>query len=160
MRSIELKTSFQSYPASNEMAEADQRLLAKAKSVLKNAYAPYSNFQVAAAVLLDNGKTVTSTNYENAAYPICVCAEHSALIAAANRYPKAQPVSVAITVKAPNQVIERPALPCGSCRQVICETEYKNGQSIRVILQGESGEIYVFETGKDMLPLAFDGSFL
>ena len=160
MRKVVLKTSFQVYASLDEMEKDDQRLLAKAKSVLKNAYAPYSKFQVAAAVLLSNGKTVTSTNYENAAYPICVCAEHSALIAAANRYPKASPVSVAITVQTIHQKIEEPALPCGSCRQVICETEAKNKQAIKVILQGETGEVYIFETGKDMLPLAFDGSFL
>lgn len=160
MRKVELKTSFQVYAHIDEMEKEDQRLLTKAKSVLKNAYAPYSKFHVAAAVLLSNGKTVTSTNYENAAYPICVCAEHSALIAAANRYPKAHPISVAITVQTVHQKIEQPALPCGSCRQVICETETKNSQPIKVILKGETGEVYIFKSGKDMLPLAFDGSFL
>ena len=160
MRKIELMTSFFSYPSERELSDDDKHLLIMAKNVLGNAYSPYSKFQVAAAVLLSNGETVTSTNYENASYPICVCAEHSALIAAANRFPEVPPIAVAITVKTIHQIIDRPALPCGSCRQVICETEQKNSHPIKVILQGETGEVFVFESGKDMLPLAFDSSFL
>jgi cytidine deaminase len=160
MRPVEIKTSFSVYTSETELPEADQKLLQTAKSVLGDAYAPYSKFHVAAAVLLANGDVVTSTNYENASYPICVCAEHSALIAASNRFPNIPPTAVAITVKTVRKKIDRPALPCGSCRQVICETEYKNNQTIRVILQGETGEVFVFENGKAMLPLAFDGSYL
>ncbi len=160
MRKIEIKTSFHTYNSEQELPENDKQLLLAAKSALGNSYSPYSKFRVAAAVLLSNGEIVTSTNYENASYPISVCAEHSALIAAANRFPDSPPTAVAITVKTPHRTIDRPALPCGSCRQVICETQQKNGHAIKVILQGEKGEVYVFEDGKDMLPLAFDGSYL
>lgn len=160
MRQVEIKTQFLAFTSETEMPEADQKLLQKAKGVLGDAYAPYSKFHVAAAVLLANGEIVTSTNYENASYPICVCAEHSALISAANRFPNTPPKAIAITVKTARKKIDRPALPCGSCRQVICETEQKNNHTIRVILQGETGEVFVFENGKAMLPLAFDGSFL
>ena len=160
MRKIEIKTSFLSFGSEEGLPDDDRQLLLAAKNVLGNSYSPYSKFQVAAAVLLSSGETVTSTNYENASYPISVCAEHSALIAAANRFPDSLPIAVAITVKTPNRSIGRPALPCGSCRQVICETQHKNGLPIRVILQGEKGEVFVFENGDDMLPLAFDGSYL
>ncbi len=160
MQKLEIKTPFYSYNSESELPEEEGKLLALAKTILPNAYAPYSKFQVAAAVFLSNGETVTSTNYENASYPICVCAEHSALIAAANQYPNSYAVAVAITVKNPIQVISRPALPCGSCRQVICETEKRNGHPIKVILQGEEGPVFIFEKGGDMLPLAFDGSYL
>ena len=160
MKKLEIKTSFQVFEAVEELGEAGQQLLAAAKSALANAYAPYSNFSVGAAVRLQNGKVITSSNYENAAYPLTVCAEHSALIAAANQYPDSPVVAVAITVKNPSQVIDQPALPCGSCRQVIHETELKNKHEIQVILQGETGMIYVFEKGSDMLPLAFDSHFL
>ena len=160
MKEIEIKTTFRSFASESELPPKEAGLLEAAKSVLGNAYAPYSRFQVAAAVLLANGEMVTSTNYENASYPICVCAEHSALVAAANRFPNVPPIAVAITVKSPHRTIGRPALPCGSCRQVICETEQKNNHPIEVILQGEEGEIFVFENGKHMLPLAFDASFL
>lgn len=160
MKIIELKSTFTAYDRASDMPAANRSLLQIARQKLTNAYAPYSRFQVSAAVLMSNGAVVSSTNYENAAYPICVCAEHSALIAAANQYPKEHPVKVAITVKAAEQVIDRPALPCGSCRQVICETEIKNKQLIEVSLQGEAGQIFVFASGRDMLPMAFDGSFL
>ncbi len=160
MKKVDFKTAFLVYETEQELPVTDQQLLQIARGVLGNAYAPYSKFHVAAAVMLSNGAIVTSTNYENASFPISVCAEHSALIAAANRYPDLAPVAVAITVKTPRQIVDKPALPCGSCRQVICETEQKNGQTIKVILQGETGDIFVFDSGKDMLPLAFDSSFL
>ena len=160
MQKIEIKTAFLVYQTEDELPSLDLQLLQSAKGVLQNAYAPYSKFQVAAAALLANGETVKSTNYENASYPLCVCAEHSALIAAANKFPDSPVVSVAITVKNDVNPVDKPALPCGSCRQVISETENKNDQHIKVILQGETGEIYVFEKGSDMLPLAFDGSYL
>ena len=160
MRKIEIKTTFSVYDTDHELPEAERQLLREAKKRLDIAYAPYSKFQVSAVVLLANGETVASTNYENAAYPISVCAEHSALIAAANRFPEVPPLAVAITVKAHDKKIDRPALPCGGCRQVIMETQMKNGSPIKVILQGETGEIYVFEKGEEMLPLAFNGSFL
>ena len=160
MRKLDIKTSCSVYSSKSELPAADQDLLEQAKNALDQSYSPYSNFKVGAAALLKNGEIVTSANYENASYPISVCAEHSALIQAANRFPDSPVVAVAITVFNPNQVIDKPALPCGGCRQVISETEHRNGCSMRVILQGEKGEIYVFEKGGDMLPLAFDSEYL
>ncbi|MEO1261114.1 MAG: cytidine deaminase [Bacteroidota bacterium] len=160
MRKIEIKTTFLAYDTDQELPESERRLLLEAKKRLNIAYAPYSKFQVSAAVLLANDEIVASTNYENASYPISVCAEHSALIAAANRFPGVPPLAVAITVKAHDKEVGQPALPCGSCRQVIMETQMKNGHPIKIILQGETGEVYVFEKGEEILPLAFNGSFL
>ena len=68
--------------------------------------------------------------------------------------------ALAITVKNLKQVIEHPAAPCGACRQIIYETERKNDTSIRIILQGETGPVYIIEQGRDLLPLAFDETYL
>lgn len=152
--------SFFVFEKSEELQPTEQDLLAMAKNALDNSHSPYSNFKVGAAAMLENGAMLGSSNYENAAYPLCVCAEHSALITAANHFPGVPVVALAIVVKNPNKVIEEPALPCGGCRQVIRETEMKNKRDIRIILQGETGPIYVFENGKGMLPMAFGGEFL
>ena len=104
----------------SDLSKKDAKLLQLATSSLANAYAPYSKFQVGAAILLKNGKMVGGSNQENAAYPMCLCAERVALSAAASQYPKVIIKSMAITVKAPNQIVQEPAMPCGSCRQALC----------------------------------------
>jgi len=144
----------------SELSKKDQQLLNKAKKALDNSYSPYSNFQVGAAVRLKNGKTFSGSNQENAAYPMCLCAERVALSAAESVFAKVPVKTIAITARNLQKIIDSPIAPCGSCRQALCETEYKHQQRIKVIMQGEKGKIYVLESAKDLLPLAFDGSFL
>ncbi len=155
-----IHTEYSSYDSLAELSEGDRDLLILAKKSLENSYSPYSNFKVGAAVLLRNGELLGGSNYENASYPLCICAEQTVLTTAANIHPGIAPLAIAIAIKNPRQVIDRPGLPCGACRQVICETEMKNKQPIRVILQGETGPIFIFENGLDLLPLAFDQTFL
>ncbi len=155
-----IQTEFTSFDTIDTLAEADLSLLLLAKSSLENSYSPYSNFKVGAAVLLRNGQEIGGSNYENASYPLCICAEQTVLTTAANMHPGVAPIAIAVAIRNPRQVIDRPGLPCGACRQVICETEVKNKQPMRVILQGETGPIFIFENGLDLLPLAFDKTFL
>lgn len=160
MTKHELKTTYHVIDHPSQLSQKEHDLLAAAKDALANSYSPYSHFKVGAAALMENGAIINSSNYENASYPLSVCAEHSALITAANHFPEIPVVALAITVKNPNRVIDRPALPCGSCRQVICETENRNDQAIKLILQGETGPVYIFENGESILPMAFTGDFL
>ncbi|MCF8244009.1 MAG: cytidine deaminase [Saprospiraceae bacterium] len=160
MEKLSIRTEFTSYGTLEELLESDRELLLLAKKSLENSYSPYSNFKVGAAVLLRNGQLIGGSNYENASYPLCICAEQTVLTTAANLHPGVAPLALAIAIRNPRQVINRPGLPCGACRQVICETEMKNKQPMRVILQGETGPIFIFEKGIDLLPLAFDQTFL
>lgn len=154
------KVQYSVFDSPKELPKSDRLLLKHAKKALKHSWSPYSNFKVGAAVLLKNGEILEGSNQENAAYPMCLCAERTAFAAAASQFPKSAVTTIAITVKNPELLIESPAAPCGACRQVICETELKHQQLIRVILRGETGPIYVFKTGKDLLPFGFDASFL
>ena len=160
MKKIDLTTTFQIFDQILEMEVHDQQLILAAKDGLKDSYSPYSKFKVGAAILLSNGKMLKGSNYENAAYPMCLCAERVAIAAASSQYPKASIKAIAITAKSASMKIEQPITPCGACRQVICETENKHGQKMQIILQGEKGDIYILETGKDLLPLSFDGRVL
>lgn len=160
MKEFNLSTVFYIYDPAEELPVPDRELLSLARQSLANSYSPYSNFKVGAAVRLGNGEMLGGSNYENASYPMCICAEQSVLAAAASRYPGEKVTAIAVTIKNPKKVIGQPAAPCGACRQVICETERKNGQTMRVILQGETGPVYVFDKGLDLLPLGFDGGFL
>jgi cytidine deaminase len=143
-----------------ELEKDDRALLALARKTREDAYAPYSGFKVGAAALMENGEMLPGTNYENASYPLTICAEQAVLAAASSRFPGVPVRALAITVKNLKQVIAHPAAPCGACRQVIYETERKNDAAIRVILQGETGPVYLIERGRDLLPLAFDETYL
>ena len=160
MKEHTLHTVFRIYASPEELPTPDRELLALARQSLAHSYSPYSNFKVGAAVRLSNGEMLGGSNYENASYPMCICAEQSVLAAAASRYPAEKVTAIAVTIRNPKKVIEQPAAPCGACRQVICETERKNAQTMRVIIQGETGPVYVFDKGGDLLPLGFEGGYL
>lgn len=152
-----------SYDAfSDELAlpPEDQQLLAAAKNALQHSYSPYSNFKVAAAARLADGTVVTGWNTENAAYPMCVCAEPATLAAAASQRPGVSVVSMAITVKSGNQPLDQPASPCGSCRQQLHEHESRFKQKMRLVLKGETGPVFVFASAGDLLPFGFSGELL
>ena len=154
-----LRVEWRSAAAEN-LAPAERELLQAAAAVLDKAYAPYSHFHVGAAVLLDNGEVLTGANFENAAYPMCLCAERSVLAAAVSTHPEGKVVKMAIRVRNPRQPVTSPAAPCGACRQVLVEAEHRQAGDIQLLLQGESGPVYVMETAKVLLPFYFDGSFL
>ncbi len=160
MKKVTLQQTYLSYAKLSDLPKSDQKLLKLARKSLKNSYSPYSNFKVGAALLLENGELVGGSNQENASYPLCLCAERVALAAADSMYNGVPVVAIAVTAKSASVKIKSPVSPCGACRQVMCETELKHKQTMRVILQGEKGEIIVFNTARDLLPFLFDGSLL
>jgi cytidine deaminase len=98
--------------------EQKERMLELARSAQKNAHAPYSNFKVGAAVLLDNGEIFTGCNVENASYGLTNCAERSAIFAAVSKLGGTNVKIAAVAVVNDHNV---PCSPCGACRQVIAE---------------------------------------
>ena len=144
----------------DQLAAPDQELLSAATQALDHSYSPYSRFRVGAAARLQDGTVVAAANIENAAYPMCICAEPNAMAAAAARRPGMPVVTMAITVKAPQQVLTTPASPCGSCRQILSEHEGRFGHNLRLILRGETGPVYVFDRAGDLLPFGFSGELL
>lgn len=160
MKEKSIQFHFLEFEGPEELPDEDLALLTLAKKVAKNAYAPYSGFRVGAAVLLEDGQMLASTNYENASYPLGTCAERSVLAAAHAQHPDKKVLAMAIAVQNDSMEIVQPAAPCGGCRQNILETERKNHQPMRVIMHGETGPVYVVEKGADLLPLAFDETYL
>ena len=152
--------TYQSFAGPEDLPEQDRNLLERAAEALEHAYAPYSKFRVGAAARLADGSTVLGWNTENAAYPMCLCAEPAALAAAASARPGMAVAALAITVRSPSQVLNTPATPCGSCRQQLLEHEARFGSPVRLILRGEAGPVYVFSAAGDLLPFGFAGSLL
>ena len=138
-----------------ELSAIEQSLVIKAKAIAKKAYAPYSKFNVGAALLLDNGEIISGNNQENAAYPSGICAERTAIFYANAQYPNQAVKALAVAVFRNGEYAEQPVTPCGSCRQVILETENRYNSPIRVIMTGEK-QIYVANSIKYLLPLSFD----
>lgn len=143
----------------DELDEIDQKLIELAKDATNRSYAPYSNFFVGAAALLNNGEIITGSNQENAAYPSGLCAERTTLFYANSKYPEQAVAALAIAARGEDGYVEKPISPCGACRQVLLETEQRYGIPIRILLYSKN-YIYMINGVKDLLPLSFGSEFL
>ncbi len=160
MKNKELSINYIQYDHMDELPSADQELLKRAREALKGAYAPYSGFQVGAAVRLENGAVVIGSNQENASLPAGLCAERVAVFAASAQYPGVPIDSLAISVHNPAQPHLQPATPCGPCRQVLEEYENRFGKKFPIILGGDGDQILKIPSAESLLPLAFKADFL
>lgn len=160
MNEITIKTTFSVFENVAELPTDIRDLMAQAVAIRKKAYAPYSQFRVGAALLLDNGKIVLGSNQENAAYPSGLCAERTAIFHAGSNYPEAKIVKMAISAASDNNPTTAPIPPCGACRQSIAEYEFKQDYPIEIYFMGETGIIYKSDSLKNLLPLTFDKNFL
>ncbi|MGZ4091056.1 MAG: cytidine deaminase, partial [Bacteroidia bacterium] len=124
-KQLTINTEFIVYDSIEDLDNSDKELLERAKEATLSAYAPYSNFYVGAAVLLENGSIVTGTNQENAAYPSGLCAERVAVFSASSLYPNTKIKAIAVSARTKNKKLIMPLSPCGACRQSMCEYEVK-----------------------------------
>jgi cytidine deaminase len=139
----------------DELTETERSLIELAIEGTNRSYAPYSNFHVGAAILLKNGVKFIGCNQENAAFPAGICAERSAIFAAGAQYPDEPITMLAITARGKDgELIDEPASPCGTCRQVIIETETRFKQPVRILLYGRK-HTYVIDGIKELMPLSF-----
>ncbi len=160
MKEINITTKFDVFENFNELPKDIQSLMTDAIEVRKKAYAPYSQFRVGVAILLDNGKIVLGSNQENAAYPSGLCAERVAIFYAGANFPEAKILKIAISATSDINVNTTPIPPCGACRQSIAEYESKQESPIEMYFMGEIGEIYKSDSLKNLLPFTFDKHFL
>ena len=155
MKIKEVKINFLEYEDEQELSLEEQNLLGEALNSVEKSYAPYSEFHVGAAVLLENGVVITGSNQENAAYPSGLCAERVALFYANSQYPGVKIKALAIRAKADHFHIDNPITPCGSCRQVIVETEHRQEEKIKILMKGETGPVHVVSGIEALLPFTF-----
>jgi len=155
MTSKEIKIAYLEYDSVDQLDPEDRELAEAAIEATGGSYAPYSRFNVGAAVRLDSGIIVKGSNQENAAYPSGICAERTAMFYAAAAYPDNAIVSIAVTAGQNGILCDNPATPCGACRQVMAEYQTKGGQAMSILLVGGK-KIWKFEKVDDILPLIFD----
>jgi len=155
METREYRYTYEVYSSLDELSAEDRELADAAISALAGSYAPYSGFNVGAALRLDDGTVVKGANQENAAYPSGLCAERTAMFSAGATYPDLAQRSIAVAASQNGVLCASPASPCGACRQVMAQYQTKAGKSMSVILVG--GEmIYKFARVDDLLPFIFD----
>jgi cytidine deaminase len=160
MKEQKFEFEYEVYNSISELENEDADLLTKARTVTKQAYAPYSNFLVGAAARLNNGEIVSGTNQENASYPVGICAERVLLGNAATLYPGVGIDTMAISYDSKEVKSDHPISPCGMCRQSLLEYETRTEKPIRLILAGQEGKIIIVKTVQFLLPFAFNSSEL
>lgn len=138
-----------------ELVENDRLLVNAAFDACNNSYAPFSKFNVGAAVLLENGEIIKGSNQENIAYPSGLCAERVAIYQANSLYPDVPVVALAVASSVGGVPNKEPVYPCGSCRQSLLQSEIRFKNNIRVLMAGSET---VKEVGsiKQLLPFSFD----
>lgn len=127
-----------------------EKLIELAINNQKNSYAPYSHYNVSAAVLMSSGKVYLGVNVENASYPAGICAEGNA-ISNAIQAGERKIIAIAI-VGGPNYTIKDYCAPCGICRQVI--REFANPKET-VIIIAKTVSDYKEMTLEQLLPESF-----
>lgn len=138
----------------DELSSDEKAVVKHAQEATSNAYAPYSNFRVGAALMLKNGKIIIGANQENSAFPSGLCAERTAVFAAQANYPDQPIIMIAIAAADVNGLRANPVSPCGACRQVIMQMESRYHQEVEVLLAGINN-VLRFKTIKDLIPFSF-----
>lgn len=160
MKEIQVATKLSVYDSIDELSITEKEYMLQAVEIRKKAYAPYSNFQVGAAIVLDNGVVLQGSNQENAAYPSGLCAERVVIFYAGANYPNNKIEKLFISATPSDRESDTPIPPCGACRQSIAEYEIKQDLPIEIYFMGAKGQIYKSDSLKNLLPFMFDKASL
>src|SRR5210317_1391953 len=156
MKELNISSKFTVYNSITDTPEITQQLMQYAVEARKKAYAPYSKFNVGAALLLANGEIITGSNQENASYPSGLCAERTAIYYAGSKYPGIKIIELVISASSIKNMTTKPIPPCGACRQAISEYEVKQESPIIIFFMGETGKVVKSKSLANLLPLIFD----
>lgn len=155
MTEKQINIAYREFSSISELNAEDRELAQAAIEGMRGSYAPYSHFNVGAAVRMSNGQIVRGSNQENAAFPSGLCAERTAMFAAGAKYPDKDMCSIALAGGIYGRITDEPATPCGACRQVMAQYQAKSGKDMSVIMVGGK-KVWKFEKVDDILPLIFD----
>lgn len=154
MQNKKLEINYLEYSGLEELEPKDRELCEAAEKALTGSYAPYSKFNVGAAVRLSDGRIVTGANQENAAYPSGLCAERTAMFSAHANHPDMPMTAIAITGAQNGKLNEDITAPCGACRQVMAEYQKVSGRKWTILLYGKKKIIKLSQVD-DILPFIF-----
>lgn len=150
----EIRIAYREYADLEELPGSWRDLVLNARQASFNAWSPYSGFMVGAAVRLESGRIISGNNQENAAYPVGLCAERTALFYANANFPHDAVEMIAVSAQNSGGLVLKPVKPCGGCRQAMLEVEVRFNRKILVILDGKDS-ILVLDGIDSLLPLNF-----
>jgi cytidine deaminase len=154
MKKLEARVVLNFHDSESDIAPEYKNLIIKSREASKSSYSPYSHFPVGCALLLEDGSVITGSNQENASYPEGLCAERVALFYAGAQFPDKKILAAAIAAPVYNQP-GYPLSPCGGCRQVMYEYEWKQDRVIKIFLTGMDGGIWECDSARSLLPFPF-----
>lgn len=160
MKKIIISATIREFENDSELPANELDLLKRARLAGADAYAPYSEFYVGAALRLKSGEIITANNQENVAYPSGLCAERVAVFFAGANHPGEIIESIAVSCSSAKTGSDKAFSPCGACRQALAEYEQKQGRPMQIILGGKTGKILIVDSVKDLLPLVFEADEL
>ncbi|MDR1671642.1 MAG: cytidine deaminase [Alistipes sp.] len=147
----EYRFDFENYAARTAMSAPDRELANLATEACNNAWAPYSHFRVGAAARLRSGTILTGSNQESEVFPAGMCAERTLLFNWQAHHADDLMEAIAIA-SIPGK---RECYPCGQCRQLLLDSERRQGTPIRVIMCSDT-TASVVESAADLLPFGFE----
>jgi len=156
MKKISHQFDYQIHENLDEINAADRHLIERSIDAAKSANAPYSNFRVGAAVLLENGEIYTGSNQENASYPVGICAERTLISYVHANFPNLKKIKLAVSVLDTDKNVSA----CGMCRQFLLEYETLQNQKIELIFHNPQADTLVIPSVSTLLPLHFDSDAL
>lgn len=147
----EYKFDYEGYDRWTELPPAEKELCERAFEACGLAHAPYSNFQVGTAARLRSGTILTGANQESEVFPAGLCAERTLLFNWMAHHAD-DPIEVLAIASIPG---ERECYPCGQCRQVLLDTEKRQGIPMRIIMCSDRSASVV-NSARDLLPFQFE----
>lgn len=138
----------------DDLDPGDRDLVDAAREACTTSYAPYSGVHVGAALRTRDGRIVTGSNVENAAYGSTICAERMA-VGRANAEGERAFTAVAVTAAGERLPPDQVVTPCGSCRQVLHEMAAATGSRTRVLMTTPGTDRITIGSLEELLPLPF-----
>lgn len=148
----EITLQYRTYENWRQTLAIPKAIAERLEALLLSAYAPYSNYPVSSIVVMESGEMIVGTNQENGAFPSGLCAERVAVLAAKAAHPNEAIQTVYIMT---GESEREPAAPCGSCRQVLHETELRQIKPFELILLNKTNKALAFTGVQGLLPFSF-----
>ncbi|MBL6659363.1 MAG: cytidine deaminase [Cryomorphaceae bacterium] len=148
----EITLQYRTYENWRQTLAIPKAIAERLEALLLSAYAPYSNYPVSSIVVMESGEMIVGTNQENGAFPSGLCAERVAVLAAKAAHPNEAIQTVYIMT---GESEREPAAPCGSCRQVLHETELRQLKPFELILLNKTDKALAFTGVQGLLPFSF-----
>lgn len=143
----------------SHLPQSIQELITAAELATEKAHAPYSNFKVGAALLMDDGSVITGANQENASYPAGICAERAALATLNMNDKRHKVTAIAISYRGRTEGTQ-PLSPCGICRQYMLEVQLEQQSAISVYMCSPEGRVVMITDASYLLPFYFSNADL